>query len=175
MPESGARSVRNNLTSLYAPPPLLPDFGLKPVPLCAGPFWPCRCSFGKSLTSLLPRTYPPFGFRTKPVFLYVPTPALLLPMSDYQASPSRSGEKCALNESGEDSSNSLIRESRATDSALLWSAAQTRTGTFVEVLLLKCCFTFTETVGLLGTGAQIVHLDFHTAPELCHFSKLQKP
>ena len=33
-------------------------------------------------------------------------------------------------------------------------------------LLLKCCFTSTETVGLLGTGAQDVHLDFHTAPEL---------
>ena len=31
---------------------------------------------------------------------------------------------------------------------------------------LKCCFTTTETVGLLGTGAQAVHLDFHTAPEL---------
>ena len=27
-------------------------------------------------------------------------------------------------------------------------------------------FTSTETVGLLGTGAQDVHLDFHTAPEL---------
>ena len=33
--------------------------------------------------------------------------------------------------------------------------------------LLKCCFTSTETVGLLGTGAQDGHLDFHTAPELC--------
>ena len=32
---------------------------------------------------------------------------------------------------------------------------------------LKCCFTSTETVGLLGTGAQDVHLDFHTPPELC--------
>ena len=31
---------------------------------------------------------------------------------------------------------------------------------------LKCCFTSTETVGLLGTGAQDVHLDFHTVPEL---------
>ena len=31
---------------------------------------------------------------------------------------------------------------------------------------LKCCFTSTETVGLLETGAQDVHLDFHTAPEL---------
>ena len=27
---------------------------------------------------------------------------------------------------------------------------------------LKCCFTSTETVGLLGTGAQDVHLDFHS-------------
>ena len=33
-------------------------------------------------------------------------------------------------------------------------------------LLLKCCFTSTETVGLFGTGAQDGHLDFHTAPEL---------
>ena len=33
--------------------------------------------------------------------------------------------------------------------------------------LVKCCSTSTETVGLLGTGAQDVHLDFHTAPELC--------
>ena len=33
--------------------------------------------------------------------------------------------------------------------------------------LLKCCFTSTETVDLLGRGAQDVHLDFHTAPELC--------
>ena len=31
---------------------------------------------------------------------------------------------------------------------------------------LKSCSTYTETVGLLGTGAQDVHLDFHTAPEL---------
>ena len=29
-------------------------------------------------------------------------------------------------------------------------------------LFLKCCFTSTETVGLLGTGAQYGHLDFHT-------------
>ena len=27
---------------------------------------------------------------------------------------------------------------------------------------LKCCFTSTETVGLLGTGAQDVHLDFQS-------------
>ena len=31
---------------------------------------------------------------------------------------------------------------------------------------VQCCFTSTETVGLLGTGAQDGHLDFHTAPEL---------
>ena len=31
--------------------------------------------------------------------------------------------------------------------------------------MLKCCFTSTETVGLLGTGAQDGHLDFHTVPE----------
>ena len=34
------------------------------------------------------------------------------------------------------------------------------------VLRMKCCFKSTETVGLLGTGAQDVHLDFHTAPDL---------
>ena len=36
---------------------------------------------------------------------------------------------------------------------------------FLGRLRLKCCFTSTETVGLLRTGAQDVHLDFHTAPE----------
>ena len=39
----------------------------------------------------------------------------------------------------------------------------------LQVLLVECCFTSTETVGLLGTGAQDVHLDFHTAPELRKF------
>ena len=33
-------------------------------------------------------------------------------------------------------------------------------------MLLKCRFTSIETVGLLGMGAQDVHLDFHTAQEL---------
>ena len=33
--------------------------------------------------------------------------------------------------------------------------------------MVECYFTSTETIGLLGTGAQDVHLDFHTAPELC--------
>ena len=35
-----------------------------------------------------------------------------------------------------------------------------------QLLWLKCCFTSKETVGLLGAGAQDVHLNFHTAPEL---------
>ena len=38
---------------------------------------------------------------------------------------------------------------------------------------LKCCFTSTETVGLLGTGAQDSHLDFHTAPEFWAISKTE--
>ena len=32
--------------------------------------------------------------------------------------------------------------------------------------MVECCFTSTETVGLLGTGAKDGRLDFHTAPEL---------
>ena len=44
---------------------------------------------------------------------------------------------------------------------------------FVRLLSLPdCCFTSTETVGLLGTGAQDVHLDFLTAPELWLLSLL---
>ena len=35
-----------------------------------------------------------------------------------------------------------------------------------ERRLVECCFTSTETVDLLGTGAQDDHLDFHTASEL---------
>ena len=44
----------------------------------------------------------------------------------------------------------------------------------ISSLLLKCCFTSTETVGLLGTGAQDGHLDFHTAPELWLISSTQR-
>ena len=36
-----------------------------------------------------------------------------------------------------------------------WQGRQMRP----PLLMLKCCFTSTETVGLLGTGAQYVHLD----------------
>ena len=32
--------------------------------------------------------------------------------------------------------------------------------------LVECCFTSSETISLLGTKAQYVHLDFHTTPEL---------
>ena len=39
--------------------------------------------------------------------------------------------------------------------------------------LVECCFTSAETVGLLGTGAQDGHLDFHTAPELCEIHQTQ--
>ena len=42
-------------------------------------------------------------------------------------------------------------------------------------LSVHCFFTSTETVGLLGTGAQDVHLDFHTAPELCVDDTLCSP
>ena len=38
-----------------------------------------------------------------------------------------------------------------------------------RIRLFEGCFTSTETVGLLGTGAQDGHLDFHTAPELCGY------
>ena len=37
----------------------------------------------------------------------------------------------------------------------------------VALKCVECCFTSTETVVLLETGAQDGHLDFHTAPELC--------
>ena len=34
---------------------------------------------------------------------------------------------------------------------------------FLALLMFKCCFTATETVGLLGTGAQDGHVDLHIA------------
>ena len=39
--------------------------------------------------------------------------------------------------------------------------------------MVECCFTSTETVGILGTGAQDGHLDFHTASELWKDLKLK--
>ena len=49
--------------------------------------------------------------------------------------------------------------------------SRTATSTSTQLLSsdqskLKSCFTSTETLGLLGTGAQDVHLDFHTPSEL---------
>ena len=37
-----------------------------------------------------------------------------------------------------------------------------------STFLIECCFTSTETEGLLGTGAQDGHLDFNTPPELSY-------
>ena len=48
----------------------------------------------------------------------------------------------------------------------LTTTTTVRRGKSIIERLLKCCFTSTETVGILGTGAQDGHLDFHTAPEL---------
>ena len=39
-----------------------------------------------------------------------------------------------------------------------------------RLLMLKCCFTFAVTVGLLGTGSPGRPFDFHTAPELCRYA-----
>ena len=53
----------------------------------------------------------------------------------------------------------------------MWHCRWLKSWTYIYIYVgpwWKCCFTATETVGLLGTGAQDVHLDFHTAPELCH-------
>ena len=30
--------------------------------------------------------------------------------------------------------------------------------------MVECCFMSTETVDLIGTGAQVGHLEFYTAP-----------
>ena len=49
---------------------------------------------------------------------------------------------------------------------LLEQASLLNTTELIQHWLAECCFTSTETVGLLGTEAQDGHLDFHTAPEL---------
>ena len=41
--------------------------------------------------------------------------------------------------------------------------------TVISSRLVELRLLSTETVGLLGTGAQDGHLDFHTAPELCNW------
>ena len=58
---------------------------------------------------------------------------------------------------------------------------RTATSTVTQLLCsdrrehVKCCFTSTETVGLLRIGAQDGHLDFHTAPELRYMSARSPP
>ena len=46
------------------------------------------------------------------------------------------------------------------------SLTRAKLNALYKQLLVEWCFTSTETIGLLGTGAQDGHLDFHTAPEL---------
>ena len=58
-----------------------------------------------------------------------------------------------------------------TTNAGAWCLTSTETLKLIRdgegtLVVVECCFTFTETVGFLGTGAQDGHLDFHTAPEL---------
>ena len=62
----------------------------------------------------------------------------------------------------------LVRILRSPDTLILTSHVE------LIGLMLKCCFTSTETVGLLGKGAQDIHLDFHTAPELCRPVGIEK-
>ena len=40
-------------------------------------------------------------------------------------------------------------------------------------IVVECCYTSTETVGVLGTRAQDGHLNFYTAPEICLLLLLQ--
>ena len=42
-----------------------------------------------------------------------------------------------------------------------------------SIMMMKCLFASTETVGLLGTGAQDGHLDFHTASSECCFTSTE--
>ena len=55
----------------------------------------------------------------------------------------------------------------AGDNILRWATIFMCRKTRHILSLLKCCFTSTESVGLLGTGGQDAHLDFHTTPALC--------
>ena len=57
-----------------------------------------------------------------------------------------------------------IRSYQLSASAAALSKKKSRKKKELLIGWLKCCFTSTETVGLLGTGAQDVHMDFHTGP-----------
>ena len=50
-------------------------------------------------------------------------------------------------------------------SSMIKTTSDTAITTYI-IRLAEYCFTSTETVGLIGTGAQDGHLDFHTPPEL---------
>ena len=84
------------------------------------------------------------------------------------------------NANREDWVGATERRPRVKNSRRNWNATETKctrpaalgvcVGSVVTVLIsfwLKCCFTSTATVGLLGTGAQDGHLHFHTPPGLC--------
>ena len=60
----------------------------------------------------------------------------------------------------------LLRKRRGRQDihAHIHAVCKSRASPSHSLKLVKCCFTSTETVGLLGTGAQGGHLDFHTAP-----------
>ena len=48
-----------------------------------------------------------------------------------------------------------------------WRLSVRCVGSLILSELVECCFTSTETAGLLGAGAQDGQLDSHTAPDLC--------
>ena len=60
----------------------------------------------------------------------------------------------------------LVLVGRAGFAAAVRPSLASQLGWLAEVLLRPA----TETVGLLGTGAQDGHFDFHTTPELCNGS-----
>ena len=66
-----------------------------------------------------------------------------------------------------DSGGSLDWSTKTSHSWPTWPVSNivTRPLQPIQSLRWLSCFTSTETVGLLGTGAQDGHFDFHTAPE----------
>ena len=50
-------------------------------------------------------------------------------------------------------------------SSMIKTISETAFTTYI-IRLAEYCFTSTETVGLIGTGAQDGHLNFQSAPEL---------
>ena len=60
----------------------------------------------------------------------------------------------------------IVGQSAEGHESLEFNRLLRQSGSEGESDIAECCFTSTETVGLLGTGAQDDHLDLHTAPEL---------